>query len=1002
MSRTPSRQAPPRRIDPDTQLLMEQVRELTDRVKDLAAAPRLAHASIDDGYLPIMEKGKEAARLGRMPDGSFGHRVTVSPPQPTPTAPVLTVLELGAMEVTWDGAVVTGYVPEVHGRTDVLIAFSEDGEEPPAAAYHVASSIRDREGGSTTVICPKAGTWFAKFQMVGADRKTRGEFSATSSARIVPPVDTEAIREELEGAREERREFQERFDERTGTYDRLMDEQRGALAAQEAWSATAQFLADEAAAQAVEARAVSDDAVRSAHDAQSKYDEVSSRQDATEEEIEAARRAAAEAHKAAGDAYQYAVSIADRLNNMGQAIRSTTPPTGTAEDGTFWRQYDNMTRERKLIGWWEFRDGAWDQIELSLSILPRAEIGQAVIDDLRAERLFAEVAEIAELVTEDLIIRKLVQAPAGVINRLITETNISTEVWSQLVRTAILEAEEAYIDGTLIAARSLTGEHITDSLIFEVAQGIKLEVDNLASNEIVGFIIRGGVLEGPLWRSSPDWETRGGAAARADGSDGNFAANDRSGTPTFRAGGDRSLFAGELHMTHQERDRRFVLAPEGFRLERDVGDGDWAATTSLGTGAEGDRLTMVDEQGETGFAADAQHVSARTLETDNDILVAGERLVGDLLDYEHPAARFQPAGILDGLGRGIAAYGARDVANYRATHRRMTPLRLRVENIPRRRFVRVEVPPIWLDTLGNEVRGFITVGNRSTGAPGGAPLISSGGDLSSLDDVVAHISTHATPGSDGRAMLGPMIWYANTQASEENWTLDVHLTSTNGFTILGPLGGRHLEMIVTDLGPAVDNSALGVDFTGSGTVSTSGGTTPAPAPPTWVPRQRTYTPGNFRNWAADGRILGSSGASTSLPVSRNMFQGQIPSSSFGYVRSAAFFGNHWGVPANARMISGSVKIRWSHTYNGSGAIARFMRHNVATTPTNRPTLNTLGTAHGNRGGWAVYNLSAQQLDWMRGTSPAIRGFGLGDGSGGIGAYAYGAQMEVTLRWEEQA
>lgn len=147
----------------------------------------------------------------------------------------------------------------------------------------------------------------------------------------------------------------------------------------------------------------------------------------------------------------------------------------------------------------------------------------------------------------ELTVDGLLRASEGVINRLFSDTVVATSVWSQIVRTRLLEADEALIGGTLIKDNAITVDKIavTDELIFQIARGIRLEVGQLASNDIVGMTIRGGLIEGVQIvgsevMTSTNWASSGGAIMRQDGAAGNFVAVDDSGTVTARLGGSRN------------------------------------------------------------------------------------------------------------------------------------------------------------------------------------------------------------------------------------------------------------------------------------------------------------------------------------------------------------------------------------------------------------------------------------------------------------------------------
>lgn len=182
-------------------LIAARLAALERQQRALAAQPRLADASLDDTSLPIRDRsGSITGTIGKQPDGSFGTIVRNSPPQGTPTAAHLSAGEMGAVESTWDGNVTEGQVYEVHGHIEVHTALADGDVAPTPEDAHLASTIRDREGGTTTIVCSRPGTWWVWLRMVGADRVTKGEFSEPSQIEITELVDTGAIEERLDEA----------------------------------------------------------------------------------------------------------------------------------------------------------------------------------------------------------------------------------------------------------------------------------------------------------------------------------------------------------------------------------------------------------------------------------------------------------------------------------------------------------------------------------------------------------------------------------------------------------------------------------------------------------------------------------------------------------------------------------------------------------------------------------------------------------------------------------
>lgn len=168
------------------------------------AAQRLQHASIEDTFLPVKDReGQVVATWGKQPDGSFGGSVKQSPAQPTPSAPILPVPVEGErvpnnFPVEWDGNVVSGVVPEVHGYTGVWYQMVDDESAVDAEAWRLGGSIRDRLGGATTIVVPGTGMVAVAFQMVGADRVTKGPFSAPSFVTVTARVDAQDIADRLD------------------------------------------------------------------------------------------------------------------------------------------------------------------------------------------------------------------------------------------------------------------------------------------------------------------------------------------------------------------------------------------------------------------------------------------------------------------------------------------------------------------------------------------------------------------------------------------------------------------------------------------------------------------------------------------------------------------------------------------------------------------------------------------------------------------------------------
>ena len=181
----------------------KELADLKRQVKQLQKG-RLGNASMHGGGLPYYDdEGNLRAIFGDQGDGSWGAGVVSSPPQPTPTAPVVVQVDkYGRASATWDGGVVSGQVPRVHGRVDVYSAFSADGSEPALSEYQFAATIWEREGGTAPIVCPQPGVWFVRLQMVGADERTKGAMSDPATVDIEGLVDTDAIQAELDAAKQ--------------------------------------------------------------------------------------------------------------------------------------------------------------------------------------------------------------------------------------------------------------------------------------------------------------------------------------------------------------------------------------------------------------------------------------------------------------------------------------------------------------------------------------------------------------------------------------------------------------------------------------------------------------------------------------------------------------------------------------------------------------------------------------------------------------------------------
>lgn len=182
----------------ESQHLGSELAQIKRAIKDLQSG-RLQNASMHGSRLYIYDdEGDLREVIGNQGDGSYGSRVVQSPPQPTPTAPIVEVADSAAVQVTWDGGIVQGSMPVVHGHTQVEHQYlGPDGEVNPDA-WVLAGSIRDPDGGTTAITCAQPGRWAICLRMRGADRTTYGDRS--EHAEIVSPelVDSQQIRDEID------------------------------------------------------------------------------------------------------------------------------------------------------------------------------------------------------------------------------------------------------------------------------------------------------------------------------------------------------------------------------------------------------------------------------------------------------------------------------------------------------------------------------------------------------------------------------------------------------------------------------------------------------------------------------------------------------------------------------------------------------------------------------------------------------------------------------------
>lgn len=179
--------------------LQREIADLRSQVKTLQSAPRLRHVSLDDAAIPVKgADGRVKQVIGRQSDGSFGDRVVESGPQPIPTAPILDP-GAGAISVEWDGGVVSGEVPRIFGRVEVMAAPLIDGVSPGTADPRHVSSIYSAQGGATTIKAT-SGDWMVWLRMVGADGRTVSDLSEPVVTSVADTVDERTLRQRIESA----------------------------------------------------------------------------------------------------------------------------------------------------------------------------------------------------------------------------------------------------------------------------------------------------------------------------------------------------------------------------------------------------------------------------------------------------------------------------------------------------------------------------------------------------------------------------------------------------------------------------------------------------------------------------------------------------------------------------------------------------------------------------------------------------------------------------------
>lgn len=173
------------------------IADLKRRVDVLERKPRLMNASVDGGRIPFLDDaGQVREVVGRQSDGSYGSLAVKSDPQPTPINFEVSAGDRGAVEVSWGGDA-DGDVPLIHGRVEVWSQHVSEGGTVDVGQAKLRSSIRDRDGGATTIACPVPGVWAIWLRMVGQDRETAGGFSDPMFVEVAALFDVSDFEERL-------------------------------------------------------------------------------------------------------------------------------------------------------------------------------------------------------------------------------------------------------------------------------------------------------------------------------------------------------------------------------------------------------------------------------------------------------------------------------------------------------------------------------------------------------------------------------------------------------------------------------------------------------------------------------------------------------------------------------------------------------------------------------------------------------------------------------------
>ncbi|MFF5793672.1 hypothetical protein ACFY5D_16625 [Paeniglutamicibacter sp. NPDC012692] len=141
-----------------TEWIAKKINEQDQRLKSLEIKPKLAHSSIDDGSLVIMDAdGIVSAIIGKQEDGTFVAASVNGPTPPTPSAPNVTA-STGNITVSWNGGFEDeeDATPMDFAHVEVHMSVDEDFEPDLET---LAGVITSKSGGSK-VTSPEYGEWF--------------------------------------------------------------------------------------------------------------------------------------------------------------------------------------------------------------------------------------------------------------------------------------------------------------------------------------------------------------------------------------------------------------------------------------------------------------------------------------------------------------------------------------------------------------------------------------------------------------------------------------------------------------------------------------------------------------------------------------------------------------------------------------------------------------------------------------------------------------------------